>query len=269
MSQSPSPSYVAPGVVHAGSPSLEPAVEPGPSIPTAPSSPLDPPALARARERARLRTPLLEAAARERILVLDGAMGTMVQGYALTEADYRGERFRDHPRDLKGNHDLLSLTRPDVIEAIHRAYFEAGADIVETNTFSATAIAQADYGLEGVVRELNRVSAEVARRAAEAVEGTEAEGEGGDGPSPRPRFVCGILGPTNRTASLSPRVEDPGFRNVTFDELAAAYAEQARGLLEGGVDLLMVETVFDTLNAKAALVALERSSTRRASASPS
>ena len=204
---------------------------------------------AEALRRAQERTRQFEAAARERILVLDGAMGTMVQGYTLTESDYRGERFRDHPRDLKGNHDLLSLTRPDIIEAIHRAYFEAGADMVETNTFSATAIAQADYGLEGVVRELNQAAAEVARRAAEAVEGAD--------PS-RPRFVCGILGPTNRTASLSPRVEDPGFRNVTFDELAAAYVEQARGLVEGGVDLLMVETVFDTLNAKAALFALER-----------
>ena len=204
---------------------------------------------AEALRRAQERTRQFEAAARERILVLDGAMGTMVQGYTLTESDYRGERFRDHPRDLKGNHDLLSLTRPDIIEAIHRAYFEAGADMVETNTFSATAIAQADYGLEGVVRELNQAAAEVARRAAEALEGAD--------PS-RPRFVCGILGPTNRTASLSPRVEDPGFRNVTFDELAAAYVEQARGLVEGGVDLLMVETVFDTLNSKAALFALER-----------
>jgi 5-methyltetrahydrofolate--homocysteine methyltransferase len=216
--------------------------------PTHPPAPLDPLLLEQARARARVRTPLLEAAAAERILVLDGAMGTMVQGYALSEADYRGDRFGDHPRELRGNHDLLSLTRPDVIEAIHRAYFEAGADIVETNTFSATAIAQADYGLEETVRELNRAGAEVARRAAAAVEGADP---------PRPRFVCGILGPTNRTASLSPRVEDPGFRNVSFDVLARAYAEQARGLLEGGVDLLMVETVFDTLNAKAALFALE------------
>jgi 5-methyltetrahydrofolate--homocysteine methyltransferase len=210
--------------------------------------------------------------ARERILVLDGAMGTMVQGHELSENDYRGDRFPDHPRDLKGNHDLLSLTRPDVIEAIHRAYFEAGADIVETNTFSATAIAQADYGLEDTVREMNRAAAEVARKAATAVEAAEArrlEGpEDGKapagGPSPRggrkvrPRFVCGILGPTNRTASLSPKVEDPGFRNITFDALAEAYAEQARGLLEGGVDVLMVETVFDTLNAKAALFALKQ-----------
>jgi len=214
------------------------------------------------RERCLRRAQALQDAARDRILVLDGAMGTMVQAHSLSEADYRGERFRDHPRDLKGNHDLLSLTRPEVIEAIHRAYFEAGADIVETNTFSSTAIAQADYGLESVVRELNRVSAEVARRAADAVESADLLGGGGGWAggrpgAPRPRFVCGILGPTNRTASLSPRVEDPGYRNITFDELAEAYAEQARGLLEGGVDLFMVETVFDTLNAKAALFALE------------
>jgi 5-methyltetrahydrofolate--homocysteine methyltransferase len=193
------------------------------------------------------RASLLEDAARGRILLLDGAMGTMVQGYGLTEEDYRGSRFAGHDRPLRGNHDVLSLTRPDVIEEIHRAYFEAGADIVETNTFSATAIAQADYGLAAEVREMNRAAAEIARRAADAM-------EAGD-PS-RPRFVCGILGPTNRTASLSPRVEDPGFRNVTFDELVDAYAEQIHGLLEGGADLLMVETVFDTLNAKAALFAI-------------
>jgi 5-methyltetrahydrofolate--homocysteine methyltransferase len=171
-------------------------------------------------------------------------MGTMLQGYSLGEADYRGERFRDHPSELRGNHDLLSLTRPDLVEEVHRVYLEAGADIVETNTFSATAIAQADYGLEAIVRELNEAGARAARRAVDAVESAD--------PS-KPRFVCGILGPTNRTASLSPRVEDPGFRNVTFEQLAEAYAEQTRGLLDGGVDLLMVETVFDTLNAKAAL----------------
>ncbi|TVP47541.1 MAG: methionine synthase, partial [Gemmatimonadales bacterium] len=193
------------------------------------------------------RTALLEAAAAERILVLDGAMGTMFQRRELTEEDYRGERFRDHPLPLKGNHDFLSLTRPDVVEEIHRAYLEAGADIVETNTFSSTSIAQSDYGLAHVVREMNRVSAQVARRAASAVEAAD--------PS-RPRFVCGVLGPTNRTASLSPRVEDPGFRNVDFETLRVAYAEQVHGLLEGGVDLFMVETIFDTLNAKAALFAL-------------
>jgi 5-methyltetrahydrofolate--homocysteine methyltransferase len=194
------------------------------------------------------RTTLLEAQAAQRILVLDGAMGTMLQGHDLTEADYRGETFADHPGELKGNHDVLSMTRPDVIEGIHRAYLEAGADIVETNTFSATRIAQADYGLEDAVHQMNVAGARVARRAADAVTAADPD---------RPRFVCGILGPTNRTASISPRVEDPGFRNVSFTELAEAYAEQARGLLEGGVDLFMVETVFDTLNAKAALFALE------------
>jgi 5-methyltetrahydrofolate--homocysteine methyltransferase len=194
-------------------------------------------------------TARLRAVARERILVLDGAMGTMLQGHDLSEDDYRGDRFADHPSELRGNHDLLSLTRPGVIEGIHRAYLEAGADIVETNTFSATRIAQADYGTESSVREMNAASARVARSAADAVEAAQ--------PS-RPRFVCGILGPTNRTASLSPRVEDPGFRNITFLELADAYAEQVHGLLDGGADLFMVETVFDTLNAKAALYALRQ-----------
>jgi 5-methyltetrahydrofolate--homocysteine methyltransferase len=175
-------------------------------------------------------------------------MGTMLQAHDLTEADYRSEAFADHPGDLKGNHDVLSLTRPDVIEGIHRAYLEAGADIVETNTFSATRIAQADYGLEDAVREMNAAAARVARRAADTVTAANPD---------RPRFVCGILGPTNRTASISPKVEDPGFRNVSFTELSDAYAEQVRGLLEGGADLFMVETVFDTLNAKAALYALE------------
>jgi 5-methyltetrahydrofolate--homocysteine methyltransferase len=195
------------------------------------------------------RSTLLEAEARRRILVLDGAMGTMLQSHDLAEEDYRGDRFRDHPGTLAGNHDLLSLTRPDVIEGIHRAYLDAGADIVETNTFTATRIAQADYGTEDAVHEMNVAAARAARRAVDAVEAADPG---------RPRFVCGILGPTNRTASLSPRVEDPGFRAVTFAELAEAYAEQARGLLEGGVDLLMVETIFDTLNAKAALFALEQ-----------
>ncbi len=201
----------------------------------------------RAHDRDTGRTGLFEAAAAERILVLDGAMGTMLQGRGLTEDDYRGLHFADHSSPLKGNHDLLSMTRPDLIESIHRAYFDAGADIVETNTFSSTSISQSDYGLPHIVRELNRSAAEVAGRAARAAE--EAD------PS-RPRFVCGVLGPTNQTASLSPRVEDPGFRNVGFDDLRTAYAEQARGLAEGGVDLFMVETIFDTLNAKAALFAL-------------
>ncbi len=189
----------------------------------------------------------LRDALRRRILVLDGAMGTMIQSYALTEADFRGERLRAHARDLKGNNELLSLTRPDVIEAIHRAYFAAGADLVETNTFNANAISQHDYGTEGLVAELNRASAEIARRVADEFTAKDPA---------KPRFVVGALGPTNRTASISPDVSDPGFRNVTFADLAAAYREQAAGLLAGGVDLLLVETVFDTLNCKAALFAL-------------
>ncbi len=191
---------------------------------------------------------LHEVAAR-RILVLDGAMGTMLQGYSLEEDDYRGGRFDGHPIPLKGNHDLLALTRPDVLEEVHYLYYKAGADIAETNTFSANAISQSDYGLEGFVREMNREAARVARRAANRAEAEDPT---------RPRFVCGILGPTNRTASLSPKVEDPGFRNVGFGELEAAYAEQVEGLLDGGVDLFMVETIFDTLNAKAALRAVDR-----------
>jgi 5-methyltetrahydrofolate--homocysteine methyltransferase len=182
----------------------------------------------------------------ERILVLDGAMGTVIQSYRLGEADYRGERFRDWPKDLKGNNDLLVLTRPEVIGEIHRRYLEAGADIVETNTFNSNATSQADYGTEALVRELNLAAAQVARRAADDVAARTG----------RPRFVAGALGPTNRTASLSPNVNDPGFRNVTFDELAATYAEATRALVEGGVDLIMVETIFDTLNAKAALFAV-------------
>jgi 5-methyltetrahydrofolate--homocysteine methyltransferase len=183
----------------------------------------------------------------QRILVLDGAMGTMIQGYDLTEEDFRGERLRGHPVPLKGNNELLSLTRPDVIEAIHRAYFAAGADIAETNTFTANAIAQADYRTRDMVRELNLESTRLARRVADEFTAREPA---------RPRFVAGILGPTNRTASLSPDVTNPGYRAVTFDELAAAYGEQAEALLEGGADLLMVETVFDTLNCKAALFAI-------------
>lgn len=185
---------------------------------------------------------------KQRILVLDGAMGTMLQSYRLEEADFRGDRFRDHPTDLQGNIDLLSLTRPDVVGTIHRAYLEAGADIVETNTFGATAITQADYGLEAAVYDINYSAARLAREAADEFTRREPA---------RPRFVAGILGPTNRTASISPDVEHPEFRNVGFDELVRAYREQARALLEGGVDLLMVETVFDTLNCKAALWALQ------------
>jgi 5-methyltetrahydrofolate--homocysteine methyltransferase len=184
----------------------------------------------------------------ERILVLDGAMGTVIQSYELGEADYRGERFSDWPRDLKGNNDLLSLTRPEVIGEIHRRYLEAGADIVETNTFNSNATSQADYGTEALVRELNLAAAQIARRAADEVAAK----------SGRPRFVAGALGPTNRTASLSPNVNDPGYRAVTFDELADTYREATRALVEGGVDLILVETIFDTLNAKAALFAVRR-----------
>jgi 5-methyltetrahydrofolate--homocysteine methyltransferase len=182
-----------------------------------------------------------------RILVLDGAMGTMIQRHELEEADFRGVPFRDHPRPLRGDNDVLAITRPDVIGGIHRAYLEAGADIIETNTFSGTRIAQADYGLEGAVRDMNLAAARLARAAADECTARD--------PS-RPRFVAGALGPTNRTASLSPDVNDPGLRNVSFDELAAAYTEQAEALLDGGVDLLLVETVFDTLNCKAALYAI-------------
>ncbi len=185
----------------------------------------------------------------ERILVLDGAMGTMIQRHQLTEADFRGTRFRDHPRDLKGNNDLLSLVRPDIIRDIHRAYFEAGSDIVETNTFSATSIAQADYGLEALAYELNREGAKLAREVADAF--TAAE------PS-KPRFVAGALGPTNKTLSLSPDVSNPGYRAVTFDQVAEAYYEQVRGLSDGGADLLLIETIFDTLNAKAAVYAVRK-----------
>ncbi len=184
-----------------------------------------------------------------RILILDGGMGTMIQACGFDEAGYRGERFANSATDLKGNNDLLTLTQPDAIRDIHRAYFEAGADIVETNTFSSTSVAQADYGLQELAYELSRAGAALVREAADALE--EAD------PS-RPRFVAGVLGPTNRTASLSPDVDDPGYRDITFEQLVEAYAESTRGLLDGGADLLMVETVFDTLNAKAALYAIER-----------
>ena len=191
---------------------------------------------------------LLEELLDKRILLLDGAMGTMIQAYKLSEQEFRGERFKNHPRDLKGNNDLLVLTRPHVIEEIHQAYLDAGADIIETNTFNSTAISQADYGTEAWVYELNREAARLARRLTEKM--TRATPE-------KPRFVAGILGPTSRTASISPDVNDPGFRNVSFDALRVGYAETVRGLLDGGADLLMVETVFDTLNCKAALFAIE------------
>jgi 5-methyltetrahydrofolate--homocysteine methyltransferase len=190
----------------------------------------------------------LEQHLARRILVLDGAMGTMVQRYGLEEDDFRGSRFSTHPHDLKGNTDLLVLTRPDVVEAIHEAYLEAGSDIIETNTFTATAIAQADYGLESLAYELNVEGARIARRAADAWTARTPD---------RPRFVAGSIGPTNRTLSISPDVANPAYRSVLFDEVRAAYADQVRGLVDGGAHLLLVETIFDTLNAKAALVAVE------------
>jgi 5-methyltetrahydrofolate--homocysteine methyltransferase len=189
----------------------------------------------------------LRKALGERILILDGAMGTMIQTYRLGEDDFRGELFGDHTVPLKGNNDVLSLTRPDVVRQIHLAYLEAGADLVSTNTFNANRVSQADYRCEDSAYEMNREAARIARAAADEFEASH--------PS-RPRFVVGSLGPTNRTASISPDVSDPGFRNVTFEDLAAAYEEQARGLLDGGADLLLVETVFDTLNARAGLFAI-------------
>ena len=191
------------------------------------------------------RTALL-AAARERILVLDGAMGTMIQGLQFDEAAFRGDRFKDFHRDIRGNNDLLILTQPKAIEDIHAEYLRAGADIVATNTFSSTSIAQADYDMSDLAYELNLEGAKLARAAANRVRREDG----------KPRFVAGALGPTNRTASISPDVANPGYRAVTFDDLRQAYGDQARGLIDGGVDLLLVETIFDTLNAKAALYAI-------------
>jgi 5-methyltetrahydrofolate--homocysteine methyltransferase len=188
----------------------------------------------------------LPALLQSRIVIIDGAMGTMIQRFKLGEADFRGERFREHAKDLKGNNDLLQLTRPDVVRQIHDSYLAAGADIIETNTFGATSIAQEDYGLGHVARELNVAAASIARQAALAASTPD-----------KPRFVAGALGPTPRTASISPDVNDPGARNVSFDQLRDAYREQASGLLEGGCDLFLVETIFDTLNAKAAIFALD------------
>ena len=192
---------------------------------------------------------MIEKILQERILILDGAMGTMIQRYNLTEEDFRGKRFKDWPDDLKGNNDLLSITRPDVIEAIHKEYLEAGADIIETNTFSGTTIAMADYKMESLVYELNYESARVARKAADDYTALN--------PS-KPRFVAGAMGPTNRTASISPDVNNPGYRAITFDQLVEAYTEQVKALIEGGSDLILIETVFDTLNCKAALFAADR-----------
>ncbi|MEX0275519.1 MAG: homocysteine S-methyltransferase family protein [Flavobacteriaceae bacterium] len=184
----------------------------------------------------------------ERIMVLDGAMGTMLQRHQFTESDFRGERFIDWPVPLQGNNDLLSLTRPDAVAGVHRVFLEAGADIIETNTFSGTTIAMADYQMEDLVYELNLESARIAKQLAD--EFTEKTPE-------KPRFVAGSIGPTNKTASMSPDVEDPGFRAIDFEELRLAYKQQAEALLDGGADILLVETVFDTLNAKAALFAIE------------
>jgi 5-methyltetrahydrofolate--homocysteine methyltransferase len=192
------------------------------------------------------RLALLPELLKTRILVLDGAMGTMIQRHKLDEAAYRGERFKDWPRDVKGNNDLLTLTQPDIIRGIHDAYLAAGADIIETNTFNSTTISMADYGMESLVAELNREGARLARAVCD-------EWEDKDG---RPRYVAGVLGPTNRTASLSPDVNNPSFRNISFDELRLAYREATAALMDGGADIILIETVFDTLNAKAAIMAV-------------
>lgn len=186
---------------------------------------------------------------KQRILVLDGAMGTMLQRYNFSEEDYRGERFKDYPSSLKGNNDLLSLTQPEAIADIHRGYFEAGADIVETNTFSSTTIAMADYDMENLVDELNYESARIAKEVANEFTTKNPD---------KPRFVAGSIGPTNKTASLSPDVNKPEYRAITFDALREAYKQQAEALIKGGVDILLIETVFDTLNAKAALFAIDQ-----------
>ncbi|TDI65312.1 MAG: 5-methyltetrahydrofolate--homocysteine methyltransferase [Bacteroidetes bacterium] len=185
---------------------------------------------------------------KKRILVLDGAMGTMIQCHKLSEDDYRGDRFKDNINLLKGNNDLLSLTKPDIIRDIHVQYFEAGADIAETNTFSSTSVAQSDYGLEHLVYEINFESAKIAKEVADKFTKSQPD---------KPRFVAGAIGPTNKTTSLSPDVNDPGFRAISFDQLKQSYREQLNGLVDGGVDILLVETIFDTLNAKAALFAID------------
>lgn len=185
---------------------------------------------------------------KERILVLDGAMGTMIQGYGLTEDDFRGERFKNHESPLKGNNDLLSLTRPDVIKEIHAKYYEAGADIVETNSFGSTSVAQEDYDLADAVYDINYASAKIAKEVAEEFTAREPN---------KPRFVAGSIGPTTKLSSMSPDVNDPGYRSITFEELVDAFKEQVEGLIDGGSDLLLVETITDTLNAKAALFAID------------
>ena len=199
-------------------------------------------------EKAATVTAALEEAAASRVLVIDGAMGTMIQAEGLEEADFRGEHFVDSPIDLKGNNDLLNLTRPSVIDGIHSAFLEAGADIIETNTFNATALSQAEYRTEAHVADINREGARIAREAADAFTAKTPD---------KPRFVAGALGPTSKTASISPDVTDPGFRAVSFDQLKESYKTAARALVEGGVDILLVETIFDTLNAKAALFGVD------------
>jgi 5-methyltetrahydrofolate--homocysteine methyltransferase len=194
------------------------------------------------------RTGLLKSLLRERILVLDGAMGTLIQSHGLDEAGFRGNRFKDHARDLRGANEVLNLTQPDIVRAIHAQYLDAGADVISTNTFNATRISMAEYGLEPYVEEINRAAAALAREAADAA---EAANPG------RPRFVAGSLGPTNKTASISPDVNDPGARNVTWDELVTAYIEAGRGLVAGSADILLIETIFDTINGKAAIFAVE------------
>ena len=185
---------------------------------------------------------------KQKILVLDGAMGTMIQQYKFSESEYRGTRFKDHPSDVQGNNDLLSLTQPEAIRTIHEKYLEVGADIIETNTFSSTSIGMADYDMETLVYDLNFESAKIAKQAALKYSNLNPE---------KPRFVAGSIGPTNRTASMSPDVNDPGYRAVTFDDLVLAYSEQINALIDGGVDILLIETIFDTLNAKAALFAAD------------
>ena len=200
-----------------------------------------------ARERVLFNRHQLEQALGQRIVLMDGAMGTMVQQHSLTEKDFRGERFASHPKDLKGNNDILAITRPDVIGGIHRAYLDAGAEIIETNTFNATSISQADYGLEKAVRDINLTAARLARKTAD--EFMQAN-------PGKFAWVAGAVGPTNRTASMSPDVNRPDYRAVSFRQLADAYGEQVRALIEGGVDVLLPETTFDTLNLKAALWAM-------------
>lgn len=191
---------------------------------------------------------LIKQLLQERILILDGAMGTMIQKYKLEEEDFRNDQLKDHEKPLKGNNDVLSVTRPDVIKAIHKQYFEAGADIIGTNTFSGTTIAQEDYGLEFFVDDINYESAKIAREVADEFTAKEPH---------KPRFVAGAIGPTNKSASISPDVNDPGYRAITFEELKLAYKNQARKLVEGGADILLVETIFDTLNAKAAIFGID------------